>query len=352
MKSKIRPAFLLGFIVLLLSILTTSFPSPVIAQVDPVVYQNTLSITINDANAVAVWKGQLRITNVNNGTAHTYSFTGGSWSGNGFGNATNYKIECIYQGTKTGETTITTSATAGSTDSITLTCSIYKLEFTLKDFYGKEFTAEKVEITAPNGTTNTFTNVKVWKAGQNQNGSWTIKAYVSPTSGISWLIETKTFSLTANKVFDYDCKEFAYNIAGTGFHIWADNLADPTEYVWDSGKKFLITRGSVPAGTYVYIKAYVGDEECRDVYAYAGSLISWKQVDKLVEATVTALTPIDVAIDLSKPGIPPPVKPPPLKPEEKAIKEIEEKMGIPYELLVAITVIAVIAGLVFAMRRK
>jgi len=341
-------AVILGSIVMLLAIFCLQS-----AEAEVTVYDSTIEFNgaVDSNNQYVV--GTARLYNITAGTG-PWDFSLNSTGGviiDGIGNATSYRIDIIWQGSKVNQTDVTTSATAGTRNIIDPApkCRVYKIDIqSVKDFFSKTLTTSFINITAPNATETKYSSATGFTQTQAQNGTWTVEIAFK-LAGQDFIVNTTDISLTANLITDFRCYELAVDIDGTVYDIWADNLV-PTDFSWDPSYSWLRTEGGASSGTYVKLYAYVGDKTAREVRTYAGSLISWEQEDSLVEVVVKAVSPIDVVIDLSLPAVVPPVE------EEVVVLTVAEQIqtvtGLTPAQLSLLVVLMIGAVIIYAIYRR
>jgi len=298
---------------LFLTIILTSMLGYIPIASAATVYDSSITVDANDAGGANLnANGQVRYTNTVNGSVHgwyTLSSTG-THTLSGVGNATKYKIEIKWYGTIVSTGSITTSATAASSNSYSINCGVYRVSVKNIDANNYEFKGT-IKVTAPNGTVKTFTSISNFTQAQAQNGTWKIEAY---WQGTSWKVNVTSINLQANKAFNIICHNLWISVGGTGYDTWMNQSATTIVCSWEAANKRLRIEGSASAGTYVTIYAYIKDVTCRDVYCYSGSLISWSQSGSIVTIKVKATSPIVVELDLSTPIA---IKPPPTPPPEE-----------------------------------
>jgi hypothetical protein len=182
-----------------------------------VVYTSTIEVNhARDSNGNDL-QGTIKIINLDNGTIHgPYSLNStGGYSLNGLGNATNYRIEIYWQGSKVNQTTVTTSAVAGTINKYSpINCRVAQLSFSFQDSNSpaQSLTIVNFTVIAPNGTSKTLTSTVIPQA---QNGTWTITSVmfenvnVVPSPNPSY-----SFAGTSNASFPtVSC--LVYSLSGT-----------------------------------------------------------------------------------------------------------------------------------------
>ena len=186
-----------------------------------VTYTNVIEINhAQDVNAKDLpgTAGQVKFINLDNGTVHgpyALNSTGG-YKLTGAGNATNYRIEIYWEGTKVNETTITTSATAGATDTVTpVKCHVWDIAFTFKDANNNNLlsSAVSVKMTLPNGTHVSFSSPTP-SITQASNGTY----YIAVQFEGSYVYGNTSFSLdTANTSLTISTKVYQFSISVLDF---------------------------------------------------------------------------------------------------------------------------------------
>jgi len=243
MRKRYNVLYLAPLILSLLFIVVITL-QPVRVQ-GAVAYDSVIEINhARDANGKDLAGGVVRITNLDNGTVHgdyTLNSTGG-YRLDGVGNATNYLIEIFWQGSKVNQTQITTSATAGTVNTVSpIDCKVFTLTLNFKYKTGT-LTATKVLITAPNGTTLTHESVSSISQEQAQNGTWTIEVYYR-----WWKVNRTSFSLDSNLEMDVVAVNLIVNVGGMDVFVKTGSLVSAS-YV-DTNKELTVTVSGTKGST-------------------------------------------------------------------------------------------------------